>query len=346
MGVPWNTASISELQHKQSKKTSAPPVVHMSIAFGKAIQVNINKEYMDIENRRYPLASIVCFTYQQERFVADAVNSLLNQDYPNTEIIISDDSSVDKTFDIINNVVNGYKGPHRVLVRKTARNIGLGRHVEEILKVAKGDYIFLAAGDDISLPRRVSLGCEFLEGNRSKYKGAFTNLMIIDKNSSEVRPYFAAEPRFAKGIDDFYNGEPVWAIGASLFFSRNLYDVYGGFSNGTQQEDGAIAFRALLQGGFGYLNKITVNYRFHDSNLSQGLSVKKKIAFKRKENILWQNWLKDALISRGDDLKLIKMLSRGVLFRIALSKVLGCKFISYPYFYARELVVRLIRHRL
>ena len=53
-----------------------------------------------------PLVSFCILTYNQEKFIEDAIKGALSQEYDNLEIIISDDGSTDRTYDIAKNLTN------------------------------------------------------------------------------------------------------------------------------------------------------------------------------------------------------------------------------------------------
>lgn len=104
-----------------------------------------------------PLATFVLLAYNQEQYVREAVEAALAQDYSPLEVIISDDCSTDRTLEIARNTVATYTGPHKVVVRKTARNCGSLLHVAEVAALARGELLVLAAADDISKPERTSV---------------------------------------------------------------------------------------------------------------------------------------------------------------------------------------------
>lgn len=284
----------------------------------------------------FPLISIVFFSYNQENFIEEAVLSVLNQSYPNLQIIISDDFSTDKTYELASKVVDDYDGIHNIILRQSHKNLGLGKHVEEVFSIAKGEYFVLAAGDDISYFDRVSKFFEFIKKDGFKYSAVFSNLMVLDAESNEKRKLFLSEPVFSRNIRDFKSGVPVWTVGASLVIHRDLYDKYGGFVSGTIQEDGVLAFRAILEKGIGYLNDVTVGYRHHDNNVSQGLSLKKRVDFMRKEHLLWDNWIKDSNSSKMTDPSLINTLDKGLKRSHRKSYFFSFKLLSYPYLYCRS----------
>ena len=103
-----------------------------------------------------PLVTFALFAYNQEKYIREAIEGALSQTYEPLEIIISDDCSTDNTFEIINQTIKLYKGPHKVLARQTKINSGTLLHVAEVGEIASGKLLVLAAGDDISKPERVS----------------------------------------------------------------------------------------------------------------------------------------------------------------------------------------------
>lgn len=295
-----------------------------------------------IENK--PLVTILLLTYNQQEFIADSIKSALNQDYPKLQIIISDDSSSDKTYEIAKNVVENYVGEHHVTLRKTKENLGIGTHFNDVLPLVDGDYVFLAAGDDISCLNRVSLFYDNVILTNSDFKAGFSNLMIIDELSREVRPLFLEKPTFPQSIGEFEKKNTSWCVGASLVIHRSLYDDYGEFVMGTRQEDGCFAFRAILKGEFIYYDEITVYYRHHGGNISQGLNLSQKIEFKKKEHILWENWLKDALIYNSNNVSLIEVLEQGLKSSLRRRDLLSIKYFGYVYYLARESYLKLVRY--
>lgn len=101
-----------------------------------------------------PLVTFALFAYNQERFVREAVEGAFAQDYSPLEIILSDDCSTDRTFEIMQEVVAGYRGRHRVLINRNQQNLGIAGHINHVMQLVRTDFVVVAAGDDISLPHR------------------------------------------------------------------------------------------------------------------------------------------------------------------------------------------------
>lgn len=91
-------------------------------------QKNFSKKF---ENKN-PLITIAVFAYNQEEFIRDAVNGAFSQTYSPLEIILSDDCSSDRTFEIMQEMANTYQGPHRVICRRNPFNLGTALHVQTV----------------------------------------------------------------------------------------------------------------------------------------------------------------------------------------------------------------------
>src|SRR6516225_1682010 len=95
-----------------------------------------------------PLVTYRLQCYQHEAFVREAVVSVLAQTYRPLEIINSDDASSDRTFDIILETAREYRGPHRVVVYRSARNRNISGHASETFPLVNGEFFLWLSGDD------------------------------------------------------------------------------------------------------------------------------------------------------------------------------------------------------
>lgn len=95
--------------------------------------------------KQYPKVSVMIPTYNQENYIAQAIESVLMQDYENLEIIISDDCSTDKTGEI----AQKYASDSRVRYIRNTRNLGrVGNYRNTLLKHTTGEWIVNLDGDD------------------------------------------------------------------------------------------------------------------------------------------------------------------------------------------------------
>ena len=103
--------------------------------------------------------SVVLSVYNGEKYLPEAIESILNQTYNNFEFIIINDGSTDKSLEII----NSYDDERIILISR--ENKGLIASLNEGFKRAKGKYIARMDADDISLVRRLEEQVTFMEKN-------------------------------------------------------------------------------------------------------------------------------------------------------------------------------------
>jgi len=111
-----------------------------------------------MNNTQIPVVSIIMPVYNVEKYVTEAIESILSQTYTDFELIILDDSSTDNS---VEKIIK-FKDP-RIVVHRNIENIGLAENLNIGLRLAKGKYIARMDGDDISLPERLRIQIEYLD---------------------------------------------------------------------------------------------------------------------------------------------------------------------------------------
>lgn len=94
------------------------------------------------------MVSIIMPVYNVEKYVADSLNSLLNQTYDDMEIIIVDDCGTDGSMAIVNKISSDYKGDKKVVVVSDDINKGLSAARNRGISAARGEFIFFIDSDD------------------------------------------------------------------------------------------------------------------------------------------------------------------------------------------------------
>ncbi len=107
-----------------------------------------------------PKITVLMAVHNGERYIRDAVDSMLSQTFRDFEFLIIDDGSGDKTSDII----NSYKDD-RIRFVHNKENIGMGESLNKGIRLALGDYIARMDCDDISIPNRLDEQFTFMENN-------------------------------------------------------------------------------------------------------------------------------------------------------------------------------------
>lgn len=113
--------------------------------------------------------------YNAEQYLADVMKSLLEQTFPDFELIVVDDGSTDRSSEILEEYA---RRDSRVYVL-TQENQGLGRALNNGLERASGKYIVRADADDFSYPRRLECQVVFMEA-RPGVVASGTGVMLVD----------------------------------------------------------------------------------------------------------------------------------------------------------------------
>ncbi|WP_233833140.1 glycosyltransferase family 2 protein [Paraburkholderia sp. ZP32-5] len=203
---------------------------------------------------------MLVIAYNQAQQIGDAVRSALAQTYQPLEIIVSDDASSDTTFAAIEAALAGYDGPHRVITRRNTVNQGISAHLSQLAQMARGELLFVAAGDDMSAPERCErvVACWLAHGRRPDLIA--TDLADMDEAGQLHERVSPTELDGYRGFDDWLAGRP-WLIGAAHTWSRRLIERFGPMLPGAAAEDQIMVLRAILSGGAISLREPLVRYR-------------------------------------------------------------------------------------
>lgn len=228
---------------------------------------SLKYEYIGSRNETsdLPLLTFALFSYNQEKYIRDAVKGALSQTYSPLEIILSDDASTDDTFDEIMKLARTYSGPHKLTVLRNERNLGLMGHINSLSRIWNGEIIIFAAGDDISNPFRSDRIAQCFHTNHPKY-AVFSDLDYIGEcppNSVGAQ----AEHRISD-TELLLNGGGI-GLGATYAYRRECFDKFPTIESNLKSEDRILPWRAQILGGIGYISEPLVSYRVHNESLSR-----------------------------------------------------------------------------
>ena len=106
------------------------------------------------------LISVILAAHNDEKYIKEAIDSVLAQTHSELELIIIDDGSTDRTPKIIESYCDD-----RILFLKNERNMGLPYSLNRGMEIAKGKYIARMDGDDICFPKRLEKQLEYMESH-------------------------------------------------------------------------------------------------------------------------------------------------------------------------------------
>lgn len=105
-----------------------------------------------------PLVSVILPVYNAEKYVENAIQSILDQSYSNFELLVIDDGSTDRSLDKIRSFTD-----KRIIVIENNKNIGLVASLNKGIESSRGSYIARMDADDESMPDRFKRQVEYLE---------------------------------------------------------------------------------------------------------------------------------------------------------------------------------------
>lgn len=226
-----------------------------------------------------PKVTVLMPVYNGEKYLKDAIDSILNQTFNDFEFLIINDGSTDKSVEIIESYNDS-----RIKLINNKVNIGVSASRNECMDIALGEYIAFMDCDDISLPKRLQIQVRFMNKNPEvgicgSWIKVFGDKKLIHKyptTSEEIKCSMLFYPPFA---------QPTVMIRKNLFKKYNLYyDKNNNFA-----EDYKLWTIACKYFPIANINEVLLYYRCHTIQASNCLDDVKYNAHKE----IWINQLKE-----------------------------------------------------
>ncbi|HSI62399.1 MAG TPA: glycosyltransferase family 2 protein [Candidatus Saccharimonadia bacterium] len=133
------------------------------------------------------VVSIGIPVFNGEKHIAQALDSALAQDYPNLEIIVSDNASTDGTRRICKDYA---RRDSRIRYHRNSENLGVGRNFEKVLQRATGEYFTWLASDDVlSCTNYISELAGYLDQNRDVVLCGCSMKVFVDEDPLDIRAF-------------------------------------------------------------------------------------------------------------------------------------------------------------
>lgn len=222
-----------------------------------------------LENKNYsndPLVSFLVPSYNHDKYVATCVRSVIDQDYPNIELIIIDDGSTDDSVKTIAGMAEACKSRFVRFEFRSRENLGVSATINEALEWSKGKYFSAIASDDVLKPNKTSSLVSQIEGEED-VAGVFSGCEVIDHSGAVVK--LCKPPPTYHTFDDIIFCRHT-VISPSQLLRLDLVRATGGYPEDINIEDWYM-WLALTQRGLKLkvVSDPLVQYRQHDSNSSK-----------------------------------------------------------------------------
>lgn len=215
-----------------------------------------------------PLVSIAIITYNSGEFIKECLDSVIAQDYPNKEIIVSDDASNDNTADILIEYKNKY--PELIKVNINSSNLGITKNFNVTLAMSNGKYIAFLGGDDLMLPQKISKQVEYMEAHPD-CTISYHDLEVFFSQASSEKSYLhhqSVVPRNGDVRVSIKHGP--FNAGSASMVRKDKIPSYGYDERIQIASDGLFWIETLENGGkICYINEVLGRYRIHGNNVSR-----------------------------------------------------------------------------
>lgn len=205
-----------------------------------------------------PKISVIMSVYNGEKYLSEAIESILVQTLTDFEFIIVDDGSSDTSCKIIEEY---QKKDNRIILIRNEKNLGLTKSLNKAIKIAKGDYIARMDADDFSLKDRLEKQLEEI-GKDSKIGVVGSNVEIIDFKGKKIKDVFIENLN-----EKIFNRNCL--VHGSLFFDKKIFTEVGLYNEDFRYaQDYEFLLRIRKKFDLVNISEILYKLRFSSNRLS------------------------------------------------------------------------------
>jgi glycosyltransferase involved in cell wall biosynthesis len=220
----------------------------------------------------YPKIDILMATFNGEKFLREQILSILDQDYGNFSLIISDDASIDSTPEIIRDFQKKY--PDKIQFYPLSENIGVVNNFSRLMELSESNYSMFADQDDVWLPFKISVTIKKMKELENKYGEFFpllvaTDLSVVDENLQIIHPSFWKFSHINPLLGLKLNRVLVRGVftGCTMMLNRELLELSCPIPKESITHDYWIGLIAPSFGKIGIIHQATILYRTHAKNV-------------------------------------------------------------------------------
>lgn len=218
------------------------------------------------------LVSVVIPSFRQPQFLGRAIESVLEQDYSDIEVLVVDDASFDSSLAV---AIDAMQSDPRVRVLSQRVNGGLGRARNSGLMAARGELITFLDADDYLLPgsitKRVEVWTSLPSDEQAEFTGVYGDWLHVGEDIDEPRGVRAARSGLMSLSAKNYAGVNLFICSSPLLRPEPLKDV-GGFAEGVPMLEDFVAWARLLASGGSFVpaEAVVCVYRQRPTSMLRG----------------------------------------------------------------------------
>lgn len=236
-----------------------------------------------------PLVSVVMPAYNSEGYIAQSIQSIIDQTYNNWELIIINDGSSDKSVEIVNTF-----NDKRIKLFHNETNCGLAVTRNKLFDLAHGDFIAILDSDDLARPDRLTKQVSFLTANQD-YGMIGSWISLIDGQGIRLNKTmkYKAKPQEIPGIlflDNYFSQSSVM-MRKAIAMSQKYNLEY------PPCEDYDLWIRVSRITKVWNLQESLIDYRVHNSNISKTQADRREVS----ERLILKNQLDEIGLKVSED---------------------------------------------
>ena len=214
------------------------------------------------------MITVIIPSYNHEYYIGHAINSVLNQSFDSFELIIIDDASEDKSWDIIKSYSD-----KRIRTIKLSSNHGAYYVQNKGIELAKYEYIAILNSDDLFSRDRLKKCLNFLQNNSVDFIGS--DIELVDNEGNVINKnwwtdsFNKQKEKLLENNDWFRSlfAGNIFMTTSNFFFRKSIFNALGGFNCYKYVLDYDFLLRTLFSGfRFHWINEPLLKYRLHDKN--------------------------------------------------------------------------------
>lgn len=240
-----------------------------------------------MNTKDFPLVSVLIPAYNHENYIQETIESIINQTYPNIELIILDDGSKDKTWEKITELKPKCENRFVKSHFETKQNEGTCMTLNKLLKLSSGEFVYIIASDDLAKPQAIEEEVKFLQDNPDyalavgdneyvdsmgkqifRTQKAFTS-NIKNAKYKTVKEFLSSKLKIDFLSDDFGSYKTLYKenyIPNGYLIRKNIFETIGNFTKNAPLEDFWLMLQISKYKKMKYIDEILFSYRIHDTN--------------------------------------------------------------------------------
>jgi glycosyltransferase involved in cell wall biosynthesis len=201
-----------------------------------------------------PLVTVIALCYNHERFVKEALQSVVNQTYRNIELIIVDDFSTDKSVEIILKFI---ENNFTAKTNFNKSNLGNCSSFNQAFKIAKGKYIIDFSTDDVMLPERIEKQVSKFEECSEKTGVVYSNGIFINEKSRPLKGGQISNAEKMPEGDVYINFlKNTFLMPCTMMIRKSVLDEMGGYDESLAYEDLDFWVRSARTWEYAYIPEV------------------------------------------------------------------------------------------